>query len=234
VNAHRIVSTFKFRFLDSAVLGDQPAGWTRCSEDGDDIAARPDPRLSSPELRLAFQRVMLLTLTTTHSPATDLGFLLHKNPSRLQSFNLTVGRAHVFYPQASPEICTAALMLEIDPVGLVRNRRGPAGEGFSLQQYVNDRPYAASSFLAVAIAQVFSSALADEQRQRQRERCLSGKPWKASTGPRTPAGKARAAANGRRNPPNPQSVRQKQNNPFLFLQTRTLNSRGSFIPVHLP
>ncbi|HET6252223.1 MAG TPA: 3' terminal RNA ribose 2'-O-methyltransferase Hen1 [Tepidisphaeraceae bacterium] len=109
---------------------------------------------------------MLLTLTTTHSPATDLGFLLHKNPARPQSFKLSVGQAHVFYPEADENRCTAALLLDVDPVGLVRNRHGPAGEGFSLEQYVNDRPYAASSFLAVAIAQVFSSALAGTSKDR--------------------------------------------------------------------
>ena len=75
---------------------------------------------------------MLLTLTTTHRPATDLGYLLHKNPGRPQAFDLSFGRAHVFYPEATAERCTAALLLEVDPVGLVRKRRGPAGEGFSL------------------------------------------------------------------------------------------------------
>src|SRR4051812_6584985 len=109
---------------------------------------------------------MLLTLTTTHHPASDLGFLLHKNPARPQSFDLGFGRAHVLYPQADDERCTAALLLEIDPVGLVRNRRGPSGEGFALDQYVNDRPYVASSFMSVAIAQVFGSALADKSRER--------------------------------------------------------------------
>src|ERR1700704_3389513 len=109
---------------------------------------------------------MLLTLTTTHSPATDLGYLLHKNPARLQAFELAFGRAHVFYPEASAERCTAALLLDVDPVGLVRNRRGPDGEGFSLQQYVNDRPYAASSFLSVAISQVFGSALSGSSKER--------------------------------------------------------------------
>jgi 3' terminal RNA ribose 2'-O-methyltransferase Hen1 len=109
---------------------------------------------------------MLLTLTTTHSPATDLGFLLHKNPARLQSFELSFGKVHVFYPEASSQRCTAALLLDIDPVGLVRNRRGPAGEGFALEQYVNDRPYVASSFLSVAISQVFGSALAGTSRER--------------------------------------------------------------------
>ncbi|HEV2295328.1 MAG TPA: 3' terminal RNA ribose 2'-O-methyltransferase Hen1 [Tepidisphaeraceae bacterium] len=109
---------------------------------------------------------MLLTITTSHQPATDLGYLLHKNPARPQSFDLSFGRAHVFYSEASEEVCTAGLMLEVDPVGLVRNRRGPAGEGFALEQYVNDRPYAASSFLSVAIAQVFGSALAGTSRER--------------------------------------------------------------------
>src|SRR4051812_39564629 len=109
---------------------------------------------------------MLLTLTTTHRPATDLGYLLYKNPARLQSFELTFGRAHVFYPEASDERCTAALLLDVDPVGLVRNRRGPSGEGFALEQYVNDRPYVASSFMSVAIAEVFGSALSGNSRER--------------------------------------------------------------------
>jgi 3' terminal RNA ribose 2'-O-methyltransferase Hen1 len=109
---------------------------------------------------------MLLTLTTTRAPATDLGYLLHKNPVRPQSFDLGFGTAHVFYPEASAERCTAALMLDVDPVALVRNRRGPSGEGFSLEQYVNDRPYAANSFLSVAIAQVFGSALSGNSRER--------------------------------------------------------------------
>ncbi len=109
---------------------------------------------------------MLLTLTTTHRPATDLGYLLYKNPAKLQTFELTFGRAHVFYPEATDDCCTAALLLEVDPVGLVRNRRGPSGEGFALEQYVNDRPYAASSFLSVAIAEVFGSALSGKSRER--------------------------------------------------------------------
>jgi 3' terminal RNA ribose 2'-O-methyltransferase Hen1 len=100
---------------------------------------------------------MLLTITTTHSPATALGYLLHKHPERFQSFKLTFGKASVFYPEASVERCTAALLLDVDPVGLVRKQRG---EGYQLEQYVNDRPYVASSFLSVAIAQIFGSALA--------------------------------------------------------------------------
>lgn len=96
---------------------------------------------------------MLLTIATTHSPATELGYLLHKHPDRCQSFSLTFGQAHVFYPEAQPERCTAALLLDVDPVKLVR------GKGARLEQYVSDRPYVASSFLSVAIAQVFSTAL---------------------------------------------------------------------------
>ena len=110
---------------------------------------------------------MLLTLTTTHRPATDLGYLLHKNPTKLQTFELSFGKAHVFYPEATAERCTAALLLDVDPVGLVRNRKGPSGEGFALEQYVSDRPYAASSFLSVAIARIFGSALGGRSRGRQ-------------------------------------------------------------------
>ena len=110
---------------------------------------------------------MLLTITTTHQPATDLGFLLAKHPGRVQSFEQSFGRAHVFYPEASPERTTAALVLDVDPVALVRTRRGPAGEGGALEQYVNDRPYVASSFLSVAIADVFRSALQGKSRERR-------------------------------------------------------------------
>jgi hypothetical protein len=88
---------------------------------------------------------MLLTITSTHRPATDLGYLLHKNPDRVQSFELSFGKAHVFYPEATPERCTAVLLLDVDPVALVRTRRGPSGDGGALDQYVNDRPYVASS-----------------------------------------------------------------------------------------
>jgi 3' terminal RNA ribose 2'-O-methyltransferase Hen1 len=109
---------------------------------------------------------MLLTLTLIHTPATDLGFLLGKNPARVQSFPLSFGHTHVFYPEVSPERCTAALLLDVDPVGLVRNRRGPAGEGGLLDRYVNDRPFVASSFLSVAIAQVYGSALAGKSKER--------------------------------------------------------------------
>lgn len=111
---------------------------------------------------------MLLTITSTRPPATDLGYLLHKNPARAQSFNLAFGRAHVFYPEANNERCTAALLLDIDPVGLVRNRRGGprGGEGGLLSEYVNDRPYVASSFLSVAIAQVLRSALIGQCKER--------------------------------------------------------------------
>jgi 3' terminal RNA ribose 2'-O-methyltransferase Hen1 len=109
---------------------------------------------------------MLLTITTTYSPATDLGYLLHKNPARTHTFDLSFGQAHVFYPEAGEERCTAALLLDIDPVGLVRGRRGPGGEGGMLEQYVNDRPYVASSFLSVAISQVFGTAMSGRSKER--------------------------------------------------------------------
>jgi len=109
---------------------------------------------------------MLFTLSTTRKPATDLGYLLHKHPGRVQSFSLAFGPAHVFYSEATPERCTAAMLLEIDPIGLVRGRRGSAGEAFALEQYVNDRPYVASSFLSVAIAQVYGSALGGRCKDR--------------------------------------------------------------------
>jgi 3' terminal RNA ribose 2'-O-methyltransferase Hen1 len=108
---------------------------------------------------------MLLTISTTHQPATDLGFLLHKNPSRIQTEELSFGKAHVFYPDAEPGLCTAALLVEVDTVSLVRGR-GPVGEGGQLQQYVNDRPYAANSFLSVAMGRLFTTAMSGRSKDR--------------------------------------------------------------------
>jgi 3' terminal RNA ribose 2'-O-methyltransferase Hen1 len=107
---------------------------------------------------------VLLTLSTTHVPATDLGFLLHKNPGRAQTVEVSTGTAHVFYPEADDTRCTAALLLEVDPVALVRRARGSEGSG--LGQYVNDRPYAASSMLAVALGKVFASARRGVSKER--------------------------------------------------------------------
>ncbi len=101
---------------------------------------------------------MLLTISTTYKPATDLGYLLHKNPARVQSFELAFGQAHVFYPQATDEACTAALLLDVDPVALVRGRKsGPVS--FALGQYVNERPYVASSFMSNTISRVYGTAM---------------------------------------------------------------------------
>jgi 3' terminal RNA ribose 2'-O-methyltransferase Hen1 len=108
---------------------------------------------------------MLLSITTTHQPATDLGYLLGKHPERLQSFELACGHAHVFYPEASVERCTACLLLDIDPIGLVRNHRGRPDDA-TLARYVNDRPYVASSFMSVAVARVFGGALGGSSKER--------------------------------------------------------------------
>ncbi|MGK7935724.1 MAG: 3' terminal RNA ribose 2'-O-methyltransferase Hen1 [Xenococcaceae cyanobacterium] len=102
---------------------------------------------------------MLLTITTTHKPATDLGFLLHKHPDKFQSVDLSMGKAHIFYPESSLDKTTVALLLDIDPIDMVRGARKLSGTGFPLRQYVNDRPYVASSFMSVAIAKAFATAM---------------------------------------------------------------------------
>ncbi|MFI9571234.1 3' terminal RNA ribose 2'-O-methyltransferase Hen1 [Microbispora rosea] len=109
---------------------------------------------------------MLLTISTTLRPATDLGFLLHKHPGRVQEFEQSFGMARVFYPEAGEDRCTAALLLEVDPVRLARSR-GSSSPDFSLGQYVNDRPYAASSLLASALADVFRTARTGRCASRQ-------------------------------------------------------------------
>jgi len=109
---------------------------------------------------------MLLTISTTHQPATDLGHLLHKNPAKLHSFEMSFGKAHLFYPEATSQKCTAALLLDIDTVGLVRGKRG-RGDGGTLEQYVNDRPYVLSSFTSVALGRIFGTAMAGRSKNRQ-------------------------------------------------------------------
>lgn len=90
--------------------------------------------------------------------------MLHKHPDRHQTFELSFGKAHVFYPEATETQCTASLLLEVDPVGLVRGK-GDWKQGL-LDQYVNDRPFVASSLMSVAISQVFGSALSGRSKER--------------------------------------------------------------------
>jgi 3' terminal RNA ribose 2'-O-methyltransferase Hen1 len=135
------------------------------------------PRRSNLVRRIRFCRVevggfgscpeMLLMITSSASPATDLGFLLHKNPDRVHEKDLSFGIARVCYPEATAERCTVALIVDIDPVQLVRGRRGGLqGNGFSLSQYVNDRPYAVSSFMSVAINELFGTAMTGRSKDR--------------------------------------------------------------------
>ena len=107
---------------------------------------------------------MLLTISTTHEPATDLGYLLHKHPDRCQSFDLSFGQAHVFYPEVSERCTSVSLLLDVDPVAMVRGKN--RDQSFLLGNYVNDRPYVASSFLSVAISQVFGSAMSGRCKDR--------------------------------------------------------------------
>src|SRR5262245_47030099 len=99
--------------------------------------ARRDPRARravSAGSVLSDPALMLLTIRTTHAPATDLGFLLHKHPDHVHTREFPFGSATVFYPEAGDSACTAALLLDVDPVALVRGRGDE-------EQYVNDRPY---------------------------------------------------------------------------------------------
>jgi 3' terminal RNA ribose 2'-O-methyltransferase Hen1 len=109
---------------------------------------------------------MLLTISTDHNPATDLGYLLHKNPGGHHTADFGFGTGHVVFSEATDERCTAALVVDIDPVGLVRGRKGPKGNDFSLAQYVNDRPYVTSSFTSVVLGKMFSTAMTGRSKER--------------------------------------------------------------------
>lgn len=104
---------------------------------------------------------MLLTITTTHQPATDLGFLLMKHPDNVHAVELSFGTATLFYPEATEARCTAAITLDVDAVELVR------GKGSIEDQYVNDRPYAASSLLSVALGRLLNTAMGGRSKLRQ-------------------------------------------------------------------
>ncbi|MDR1024538.1 MAG: 3' terminal RNA ribose 2'-O-methyltransferase Hen1, partial [Treponema sp.] len=106
---------------------------------------------------------MLFTITYTGENPTDLGYLLHKNPARPQTADLSFGRVHVFYPETGPERCTAALLLDMDPLDLVRGRRGSNG----IFDYVNDRPYVCSSFMCTAISGVYGTAMSGNCAKKQ-------------------------------------------------------------------
>jgi 3' terminal RNA ribose 2'-O-methyltransferase Hen1 len=108
---------------------------------------------------------MLLTISTTHEPATDLGYLLHKSPNRVHEVELTFGLARVIYSEATAERCTAHLYVEVDPVGLVRKPKDSSDSG-PLVAYVNDRPYVASSMLGTALSKVFGTAMSGRSRER--------------------------------------------------------------------
>jgi hypothetical protein len=103
---------------------------------------------------------MILKISTDHKPASDLGFLLHKNPSRLHEQEFAFGKGYFVFPKVSDDLCEAALILDIDPVELVRG-------GARYDQYVNDRPYTASSFISSSILSFFSTAMSGRSKERQ-------------------------------------------------------------------
>ncbi len=107
---------------------------------------------------------MLLTITYEGKNTQDLGYLLYKNPCRAQSFELSYGNAYVFYPEVSDEKTTVALLLDINPIDLARGKLGTRDGG--LFDYVNDRPYVASSFMSTALVRVFGSAMSGKSKDR--------------------------------------------------------------------
>ena len=119
---------------------------------------------------------MLLTITYEGENTQELGYLLHKNPERAQQFELNYGKAYVFYPEVSDGRTTAALLLDIDPIDLARGKLGSTDGG--LFDYVNDRPYASTSFMSSAIARVFGTAMSGKCEKRQ---ALADTPLKLTT-----------------------------------------------------
>lgn len=72
------------------------------------------------------------------------------------------GKATVVFPEASEERCSAAILIDVDSVGLAR---GESGGLWS--EYVNDRPYVSSSFLSRALTEFFSTTMSGRSKERQ-------------------------------------------------------------------
>jgi RNA repair, ligase-Pnkp-associating, region of Hen1 len=129
--------------------------WGSRSLDTVDVAQLSTPKLKSMD---PYNSNHVADHYDCAQPGNGLGLPLHKNPERMHSFELSFGKAHLFYPEATSERCTAALLLDVDPIGLVRGKRGQH-EGGTLDQYVNDRPYVRSSFLSVAMGRALGTAM---------------------------------------------------------------------------
>ncbi|WNJ18733.1 3' terminal RNA ribose 2'-O-methyltransferase Hen1 [Pontibacter sp. G13] len=102
---------------------------------------------------------MILKITQYGGDPNTLGFLLHKHPDRVQSVSLPAGKATICYPVKEADRITMVLVLELDGHALARKARSHRKGDFALAQYVNDRPFVASSLMSTAIAQGFGSAL---------------------------------------------------------------------------
>ncbi|MEO8531971.1 MAG: 3' terminal RNA ribose 2'-O-methyltransferase Hen1 [Deltaproteobacteria bacterium] len=96
--------------------------------------------------------------------ARDLGYLLHKHPDHLHTREVAQGVVTIFYPLVSDAETRAVVHLDVDPVALVRGKNDAAG---LLDQYVNDRPYAVNSLLAVALGRALGQTLAGKSKDRQ-------------------------------------------------------------------
>ncbi|MBD0021280.1 3' terminal RNA ribose 2'-O-methyltransferase Hen1 [Gordonia pseudamarae] len=98
---------------------------------------------------------MIATIEVTGDdarPATDLGFLLHKHPDRVQTFATTQGTATVFYSEATAQRCR--VVLHVDGAGV----RPDKSSGVS--PYVNALADEASSRFVVALGKVFGDTIA--------------------------------------------------------------------------
>ena len=132
---------------------------------------------------------MFLTLTSTAPQATDLGYLLHKHPDRVQPFDLSVGVGARVLPGGDRRAVHGRAAARGRPDRAGARQAVTRATAFALAQYVNDRPYAASSMLAVALGKVFRTAMAG----RCDARPELAEPTAAAGGPR-PGAAVRAAA----------------------------------------
>jgi 3' terminal RNA ribose 2'-O-methyltransferase Hen1 len=105
---------------------------------------------------------MLITLTCHAPNAPEVGYLLAKNPATVFERLFSAGRVWVFYSEVAADHITVVLLAEIDSVGLVRGPAALAG----LDQYVNDRPYVASSLMSVALNVAFATAISGRSKER--------------------------------------------------------------------
>lgn len=76
-----------------------------------------------------------MSISTSHHPATDLGYLLDKNPQDVHHQPLRFGIAHVIFPVAETNQCTETMLVNIDPIALSEKYKNYGNTDYTLAPF---------------------------------------------------------------------------------------------------